>query len=92
MKCTAMLFALDHIKAKSGTTYPFLTFVDTDTGESFRTIVSPEQAGKFQKMKMVEIELSISLGEYQGQKRINTNVINIRDIPGQTHSASVRSA
>jgi len=86
MRCTAILFNLDVSPSKSnpGRNNHFLTFVDKDTGESFRTYIDEKIAAKYQKMKEVEMELAISVGEYNGRPQLNTRIISITDKPASS--------
>lgn len=81
MRCNAMLFALERIPStrKAGQINSFMTFVDVDTGESFRTYVDDSISREFKKFKRVDIELSLTLGEYQGKPQMNVRIISMLD-------------
>jgi hypothetical protein len=83
MQCLAMLFNLESRlnKEKTGTN-SFLTFVDVDTGESFQTYVTPETVLEigYQKMKVVNLNLAISLTEYKGKPQLSTRILSARPI------------
>jgi hypothetical protein len=78
MKCNAMLFNLESVvnKAKTGTNN-FLTFIDMDTGESFRTYVDVDVAAQYKKLKQYELSLSISVGEFNGKPQLNTRIMSM---------------
>lgn len=80
MKCNAMMFNLEKRLNKDKTrTNNFLTFVDTDTGESFTTWVSDEIAAQYKPRKESVVHLSISVGEFQGRPQLNTRIISIEN-------------
>jgi len=78
MKCSAMLFNLESRinKEKTGLNH-FLTFVDIDTGESFRTFVDQKISEQYKKMGEFEINLAVSVSEYQGRPQLNTRIIDM---------------
>jgi hypothetical protein len=78
MKCLAMLFNLESRvnKEKTGVNH-FLTFVDIDTGESFRTFVDQKISEQYKKMGEFEINLAVSVSEYQGRPQLNTRIIDM---------------
>lgn len=78
MKCLAMLFNLESRvnKEKTGVNH-FMTFVDIDTGESFRTFVDQKISEQYKKMAEFEINLAVSVSEYQGRPQLNTRIIDM---------------
>jgi hypothetical protein len=81
MFCNAMMFNIERIINKDKTKENiFLTFVDTDTGESFRTFVTPEIAAKYEKLKVVKINMTLSLNEYNGRTSLQCRITSIDDV------------
>jgi hypothetical protein len=81
MRCIALLFNLEILpnKKKPGAFNRFLTFVDTDTGDSFRTYVDELVGSQFVKMKTVDMVLSIAQGEFNGKPQLDVRVISMTD-------------
>jgi len=80
MRCDAILFNLESIpsKNKSGVNH-FLTFVDEDSGESFRTFIGPELVPFYARLKPVSMVVSLSLGTYNGAPQMNCRVLSISE-------------
>lgn len=78
MRCNSMLFQLEVVKSskKEGVFNHFLTFVDVDTGESFRTWIPPEQSSYYAKMRQYSLTLSLSLGEFNGNPQMNCRILS----------------
>jgi hypothetical protein len=96
MKCLAMLFNLETRvnKEKTGVNH-FMTFVDIDTGESFRTFVDQKISEQYKKMAEFEINLAVSVSEYQGRAQLNTRIIDMvplerSALPSEINIGSVR--
>lgn len=81
MKCNAMLFDLEQRVNKEKTaTNSFLTFVDSDTGDSYKCFVDSVIAAKYSKLKECEITLSITIGDYKGKPQLNIRILHLEDI------------
>lgn len=85
MRCNAMMFNLDQVPStkKPGVFNHFLTFVDVDTGESFRTWIPPEQSAYYKKMAQYSLTLSLTVGEFNGQPQMNCRILAF-DPPNDT--------
>ncbi len=92
MFCNAMLFNLERTpkKDKPGMNN-FLTFVDNDTGESFRTFVNDDVAVQYVKHKSVLITLSISMNEFNGRQQLQTRIITMVDVATGEVSTATRA-
>jgi hypothetical protein len=81
MRCAALLFNLETLpnRKKPGTFNNFMTFVDTDSGESYRTFVDEVIASEFVKMKPVDLVLSFSMGDFNGKPQLNIRILSMVD-------------
>jgi hypothetical protein len=90
MKCNAMLFNLESSPSKKtpGQINRFMTFVDMDTGESFRCYVNDSIAGQYRRLQQCEITLSISLGEFNGNPQLDTRILEMKQLDASLSPAS----